>query len=62
MVDYAIDTHNSLYHIEDVPQDMVERKAEVEPLLTVERLNPMRLLPDFILPPAFPKEATKLLM
>ncbi|KAF2308156.1 hypothetical protein GH714_035940 [Hevea brasiliensis] len=29
MVDYAMDIHKSLYHTEDVPQDMVERRAEV---------------------------------
>uniref|UniRef100_A0A7N0TV30 Eukaryotic translation initiation factor 3 subunit E n=1 Tax=Kalanchoe fedtschenkoi TaxID=63787 RepID=A0A7N0TV30_KALFE len=29
MVDYAMDIHRSLYHTEDVPQDMVERRAEV---------------------------------
>ncbi|XP_023524556.1 DExH-box ATP-dependent RNA helicase DExH11-like [Cucurbita pepo subsp. pepo] len=28
----------------------------VEPLSTVERSSPVRSLPDFILPPAFPKE------
>lgn len=29
MVDYAMDIHKSLYHTEDVPQDMVDRRAEV---------------------------------
>ncbi|KAL2501778.1 eukaryotic translation initiation factor 3E [Forsythia ovata] len=29
MVDYAMDIHKSLYHSEDVPHDMVERRAEV---------------------------------
>lgn len=29
MVDYAMDIHKSLYQTEDVPQDMVERRAEV---------------------------------
>uniref|UniRef100_A0A199UAB6 PCI domain-containing protein n=1 Tax=Manihot esculenta TaxID=3983 RepID=A0A199UAB6_MANES len=29
MVDYAMDIHKSLYHTEDVPQDMIERRAEV---------------------------------
>ncbi|XP_031396717.1 eukaryotic translation initiation factor 3 subunit E isoform X1 [Punica granatum] len=29
MVDYAMDIHKSLYHTEEVPQDMVERRAEV---------------------------------
>ncbi|XP_044469053.1 eukaryotic translation initiation factor 3 subunit E-like isoform X2 [Mangifera indica] len=29
MVDYAMDIHKSLYHTDDVPQDMVERRAEV---------------------------------
>ncbi|KAL6987149.1 Eukaryotic translation initiation factor 3 subunit E [Sarracenia purpurea var. burkii] len=29
MVDYAMDIHKSLYHTEDVPQEMVERRAEV---------------------------------
>ncbi|CAH8384659.1 unnamed protein product [Eruca vesicaria subsp. sativa] len=29
MVDYAMDIHKSLYHTEDAPQDMVERRAEV---------------------------------
>eukprot|EP00271_Cylindrocystis_brebissonii_P008730 TRINITY_DN23211_c0_g1_i1.p1 TRINITY_DN23211_c0_g1~~TRINITY_DN23211_c0_g1_i1.p1 ORF type:complete len:438 (-),score=118.06 TRINITY_DN23211_c0_g1_i1:583-1896(-) len=29
MVDYAMDIHKSLYHSEDVPQAMVERRAEV---------------------------------
>lgn len=29
MVDYAMDIHKNLYHTEDVPQDMVERRAEV---------------------------------
>ncbi|PON35000.1 Eukaryotic translation initiation factor 3 subunit E [Parasponia andersonii] len=29
MVDYAMDIHKSLYHTEDVPQDMVERRADV---------------------------------
>ncbi|KAK3446632.1 eukaryotic translation initiation factor 3 subunit E [Eucalyptus grandis] len=29
MVDYAMDIHKSLYHTEDVPQDMMERRAEV---------------------------------
>ncbi|KAH9648807.1 eukaryotic translation initiation factor 3 subunit E [Citrus sinensis] len=29
MVDYAMDIHKSLYHTEDVPQDMVERRVEV---------------------------------
>ncbi|KAG2403367.1 Eukaryotic translation initiation factor 3 subunit [Vigna angularis] len=29
MVDYAMDIHKSLYHTEDVPHDMVERRAEV---------------------------------
>ncbi|KAJ8899041.1 hypothetical protein K2173_008870 [Erythroxylum novogranatense] len=29
MVDYAMDIHKSLYHADDVPQDMVERRAEV---------------------------------
>eukprot|EP00270_Netrium_digitus_P021589 TRINITY_DN930_c0_g1_i1.p1 TRINITY_DN930_c0_g1~~TRINITY_DN930_c0_g1_i1.p1 ORF type:complete len:458 (-),score=150.82 TRINITY_DN930_c0_g1_i1:108-1430(-) len=29
MVDYAMDIHRSLYHTEDVPQTMVERRAEV---------------------------------
>ncbi|KAK1277699.1 hypothetical protein QJS04_geneDACA022242 [Acorus gramineus] len=29
MVDYAMDIHKSLYHTEDVPQDMVERRSEV---------------------------------
>ncbi|XXG50533.1 hypothetical protein AAC387_Pa02g4526 [Persea americana] len=34
MVDYAMDIHKSLYHTEDVPQDMVDRRIEV-----VERLK-----------------------
>ncbi|KAJ7972179.1 Eukaryotic translation initiation factor 3 subunit E [Quillaja saponaria] len=29
MVDYAMDIHKNLYHTDDVPQDMVERRAEV---------------------------------
>ncbi|KAB5551763.1 hypothetical protein DKX38_009074 [Salix brachista] len=29
MVDYAMDIHKSLYHTEDVPQDMIERRIEV---------------------------------
>ncbi|GAA0184173.1 hypothetical protein Leryth_018442 [Lithospermum erythrorhizon] len=29
MVDFAMDIHKSLYHTDDVPQDMVERRAEV---------------------------------
>ncbi|KAL3533718.1 hypothetical protein ACH5RR_007239 [Cinchona calisaya] len=29
MVDYAMDIHKSLYHTEEVPQDMLERRAEV---------------------------------
>ncbi|KAF5747967.1 eukaryotic translation initiation factor 3 subunit E [Tripterygium wilfordii] len=29
MVDYAMDIHKSLYHTEDVPQDMMDRRAEV---------------------------------
>ncbi|XP_071731194.1 eukaryotic translation initiation factor 3 subunit E [Rutidosis leptorrhynchoides] len=29
MVDYAMDIHKSLYHTEDVPQDMVDRRIEV---------------------------------
>ncbi|CAI9754805.1 unnamed protein product [Fraxinus pennsylvanica] len=29
MVDYAMDIHKSLYHSEDVPHDMVERRVEV---------------------------------
>lgn len=29
MVDYAMDIHKSLYHTEDVPQEMMERRAEV---------------------------------
>ncbi|KAG8657613.1 hypothetical protein MANES_03G083338v8 [Manihot esculenta] len=29
MVDYAMDIHKSLYHTEDVPQDMIERRAKV---------------------------------
>ncbi|KAJ8756239.1 hypothetical protein K2173_025051 [Erythroxylum novogranatense] len=29
MVDYAMDIHKSLYHTDDVPQDMVERRLEV---------------------------------
>ncbi|XWS43108.1 hypothetical protein CRYUN_Cryun16bG0073800 [Craigia yunnanensis] len=29
MVDYAMDIHKCLYHTDDVPQDMVERRAEV---------------------------------
>ncbi|CAA2971541.1 eukaryotic translation initiation factor 3 subunit E [Olea europaea subsp. europaea] len=29
MVDYAMDIHKSLYHSEDVPQEMVERRVEV---------------------------------
>ncbi|XP_057487399.1 eukaryotic translation initiation factor 3 subunit E isoform X2 [Actinidia eriantha] len=29
MVDYAMDIHKSLYHTDDVPQDMVERRVEV---------------------------------
>ncbi|CAK9155573.1 unnamed protein product [Ilex paraguariensis] len=29
MVDYAMDIHKSLYHTEDVPQDMIERRVEV---------------------------------
>lgn len=29
MVDYAMDIHKSLYHTEDVPQDMVERRVDV---------------------------------
>ncbi|KAK4783572.1 hypothetical protein SAY86_007946 [Trapa natans] len=29
MVDYAMDIHKSLYHTDEVPQDMVERRAEV---------------------------------
>lgn len=29
MVDYAMDIHKNLYHTEDVPQDMIERRVEV---------------------------------
>ena len=29
MVDYAMDIHKSLYHTEDVPQDMIDRRVEV---------------------------------
>ncbi|KAG5552510.1 hypothetical protein RHGRI_010556 [Rhododendron griersonianum] len=29
MVDYAMDIHKSLYHTEEVPQEMVERRVEV---------------------------------
>ncbi|VFQ72254.1 unnamed protein product [Cuscuta campestris] len=29
MVDYAMDIHKSLYHTEDVPQEMVDRRVEV---------------------------------
>ncbi|KAF9623625.1 hypothetical protein IFM89_003552 [Coptis chinensis] len=29
MVDYAMDIHKSLYKTEDVPQDMIDRRAEV---------------------------------
>ncbi|CAB68135.1 translation initiation factor 3-like protein [Arabidopsis thaliana] len=29
MVDYAMDIHKSLYHTEDAPQEMVERRTEV---------------------------------
>ncbi|GAB2267180.1 Eukaryotic translation initiation factor 3 subunit E [Dionaea muscipula] len=29
MVDYAMDIHKSLYHTDDVPQEMVERRVEV---------------------------------
>ncbi|XP_010554805.1 PREDICTED: eukaryotic translation initiation factor 3 subunit E-like [Tarenaya hassleriana] len=29
MVDYAMDIHKNLYHTDDAPQDMVERRAEV---------------------------------
>lgn len=29
MVDYAMDIHKTLYQTEDVPQDMVERRADV---------------------------------
>ncbi|KAG5063680.1 hypothetical protein JHK85_004863 [Glycine max] len=29
MVDYAMDIHKSLYHTEEVPHDMVDRRAEV---------------------------------
>ncbi|OVA12388.1 Proteasome component (PCI) domain [Macleaya cordata] len=29
MVDYAMDIHKSLYHTEEVPQDMIDRRAEV---------------------------------
>ncbi|XP_042479411.1 eukaryotic translation initiation factor 3 subunit E-like [Macadamia integrifolia] len=29
MVDYAMDIHKSLYHTEEVPQDMVDRRVEV---------------------------------
>ena len=29
MVDYAMDIHKSLYHTEDVPQDMIDRRLEV---------------------------------
>ncbi|XP_027174830.1 eukaryotic translation initiation factor 3 subunit E [Coffea eugenioides] len=29
MVDYAMDIHRAFYHTEDVPQDMVDRRAEV---------------------------------
>ncbi|CAI8615065.1 unnamed protein product [Vicia faba] len=29
MVDYAMDIHKTLYHTEDIPQDMVERRADV---------------------------------
>ncbi|GAA0140565.1 translation initiation factor [Lithospermum erythrorhizon] len=29
MVDYAMDIHKSLYHTDDVPQDMVDRRVEV---------------------------------
>ncbi|GAB4843893.1 Eukaryotic translation initiation factor 3 subunit E [Ancistrocladus abbreviatus] len=29
MVDYAMDIHKSLYHTDDVPQEMVERRMEV---------------------------------
>uniref|UniRef100_A0A199UAI7 Eukaryotic translation initiation factor 3 subunit E N-terminal domain-containing protein n=1 Tax=Manihot esculenta TaxID=3983 RepID=A0A199UAI7_MANES len=35
MVDYAMDIHKSLYHTEDVPQDMIERRAEVVARLKV---------------------------
>ncbi|OAY74455.1 Eukaryotic translation initiation factor 3 subunit E [Ananas comosus] len=29
MVDYAMDIHKSLYHTDDVPQEMIERRVEV---------------------------------
>ena len=29
MVDYAMDIHKSLYHTDDVPHDMVDRRADV---------------------------------
>nr|GEX19528.1 eukaryotic translation initiation factor 3 subunit E [Tanacetum cinerariifolium] len=29
MVDYAMDIHKSLYHTDDVPQDMIDRRVEV---------------------------------
>ncbi|XP_022867542.1 eukaryotic translation initiation factor 3 subunit E-like [Olea europaea var. sylvestris] len=29
MVDYAMDIHKSLYHSDDVPNEMVERRVEV---------------------------------
>jgi translation initiation factor 3 subunit E len=29
MVDYAMDIHKTLYQTEDVPQEMVERRADV---------------------------------
>ncbi|XP_043725172.1 eukaryotic translation initiation factor 3 subunit E-like [Telopea speciosissima] len=29
MVDYAMDIHKSLYHTEEVPQDMIDRRVEV---------------------------------
>ncbi|KAE8671693.1 Cyclin family isoform 1 [Hibiscus syriacus] len=29
MVDYAMDIHKNLYHTDDVPQDMIDRRVEV---------------------------------
>ncbi|CAM6103666.1 unnamed protein product [Calypogeia fissa] len=39
MVDYAMDIHKSLYHTEDVPAEMVERRSEV-----VQRLKSLEEL------------------
>ncbi|KHN41695.1 Eukaryotic translation initiation factor 3 subunit E [Glycine soja] len=50
MVDYAMDIHKSLYHTEEVPHDMVDRRAEV--VASRSRRPP---------PPSSPSSRTRLL-